>query len=246
MTISTPHLGVRKPGNGFFRNVYRLAAHTVMNIFGKTGKELKLEDADVIENSLLFRMSIPGSDFVNALLKFPNRTLISACHHDGTVPYPSAAIRSFNPYTLSSYGVPSLKIGGICPTLLASPSHMELLKDFFTSSTITTTSSSTTTTVSSENAYHLETFQTLSWKGTEHDRYDGELNDEKRDLYRDNLYLVEYPKKMLHNLQDIGWRRIDLDFTMASSLQGREVHVIVVNKKRPISFGGYAEELEVW
>ncbi|KAG2382822.1 hypothetical protein C9374_004789 [Naegleria lovaniensis] len=250
VTISTPHLGVRKPGNGFFRAAYRFAAHTFMSLLGKTGKELKLEDADDIESSLLFRMSVPGSDFVNALLKFPNRTLIAACHLDGTVPYPSAAIRSFNPYALSSYGVPSLKIGGICPTLLASTSHLDLLKEFFTTSSvaIASTTSTTTSTASTEDSSsqtYIETLQTLSWRGTEHDRYDGEVNDETRDLYRDNLYLVEYPKKMLHNLQDIGWRRIDLDFTVASSLQGREVHVIVVNKKRPISFGGYAEELEV-
>lgn len=198
-----------------------------------TGKELKLDDGNSIEESLLYRMSLPESDFVKVLKMFPQRTLISSCNLDSTVPFPSASIRSFNPYPLNDHGEPSVKIGGASSEFLTSPAYIKLLNEFFTPHGKET--------VSQERIDHL---LKASWKGTEQEPFMGDLNDKCKKLYRDNNCEVEFEETMLKNLQDIKWRRIDLDFTVASSLQAQEVHVVVVRKKRPIRFGHGSEEMD--
>ncbi|KAL9645329.1 hypothetical protein ABK040_002528 [Willaertia magna] len=114
LTLSTPHLGSRRPGGSLFKRSYRFLSHTFMKLCGKTGKELKFKDATILEECLLYKMSIPDSDFIKALLKFKYRTLVSAVHFDIIVPFPSSSIRSFNPYDVPAYGKHSFRIAGFC------------------------------------------------------------------------------------------------------------------------------------
>ena len=218
-------MGSRRPGGGnYFGSAYRLAAHTFLSILGKTGKELILNDGNSIEESLLYRMSLPDSDYVKVLKMFPYRTLIASCHLDSTVPFPSASIRSFNPYLNNGYGEASMKIGGISGDFLDSPEYVSLLSEFFTAKGGEETGLNE----------RIETLRKASWKGTEIEPFDGISNDKHKSLCRDNYFEVEFEVKMLKNLQDIKWRRIDLDFTVSSFLQAREIHVVVVRKKMPI------------
>ncbi|KAL0489212.1 lipase [Acrasis kona] len=94
LTISTPHLGARKPsGLTVGDTVLKHGADAYMYyLLGQTGKELSLYDD--IENPLLLKMSEPDSSFVKALNRFRTRTVTGATHYDYIVPHASALITS--------------------------------------------------------------------------------------------------------------------------------------------------------
>ena len=180
-------------------------------------------------------MALPESDFVHALLKFPFRTLISASQFDRTVPFTSASIRSYNPYPEPEYGLPSMKIVGLCPELLQNESHLSWMKEYLVNNSKADTS---------EIEESLERAKSLSWKGTEYeDFFPGE--ESCVSYHRDNFYHVEFPSSLLQNLQAIGWRRVDLEFKVSNSMQKGAVHILVVQKLRFLgALGSTKDELE--
>ncbi|KAL9644916.1 hypothetical protein ABK040_005396 [Willaertia magna] len=244
LTISSPHLGSRRPGGGFFKNTYRFLAHSFMNVLGKTGSELKFEDSNILEECLLYKMSIPNSDFIKALLKFKYRTLVSAIHFDTTVPFASSSIRSYNPYEIPPYSKPSFSITGYC-TRFDKDNYVPLFKKYGKKKKEVMDVVEEFEDEQTGKIEELHTF--INWKrtGTEFEPFDGEVNSEDKVFYRDNYFEVEYPIQVLKNLQSIEWRRVDLEFTVESSLQSRAIHVVVVRKKRPLNLGGGVEEFDL-
>lgn len=93
MTLSTPHLGVRKVGGSLKKNVWRTLVNSACNyMLGKSGKELYLLD----KAQKLKKMA--SDQNLKALTLFSHRILTATAHHDMSVPFPTASIRSKNPY----------------------------------------------------------------------------------------------------------------------------------------------------
>lgn len=59
------------------------------------------------------------------------------------------------------------------------------------------------------------------------------LLDLAQDLYSDNTADVEFSRRMLCNLQKIGWRRLSLDYGVRNPLLQLFIHAIVIGKRFP-------------
>ena len=95
MSISSPHLGARKPSGSAMKTLYKTAASLYMTkILGNTGKQLNLTDTghDNIDKPLLSQMADPDSRFIQALHQFKFKTLAAATCYDMIVPHCTAAI----------------------------------------------------------------------------------------------------------------------------------------------------------
>ncbi|PRP81841.1 hypothetical protein PROFUN_10590 [Planoprotostelium fungivorum] len=97
MSLTTPHLGVRRP-TGLFNYFIDFVARLWYN--GRT--KLVLEDQDETGIPLLFRMSDPDGPYMKALASFSHRYLFAITQNDIVVPYCSASMSSHNPYAVQS------------------------------------------------------------------------------------------------------------------------------------------------
>jgi hypothetical protein len=97
--LSTPHLGSRRPKEGFFGYLFGNAVDTYLYFNGKTGGELGLND----EEKLLLSMS-KDDEYIVPLNSFESKMVIAIPHYDLSVPFPSASITHFNPYQPTDYG----------------------------------------------------------------------------------------------------------------------------------------------
>lgn len=123
MSIVSPHLGSRRPGGTFGKNVWKTLVGTWVNVgLGKTGVELHMDD----ECKILKKMT--SKPFLDALQRFKHRTLISIPHGDMSVPHAGASIRGHNPYEPPIYnGKCVYRIVGLDGTF---PGHIKAEKQF--------------------------------------------------------------------------------------------------------------------
>lgn len=89
------------------------------------------------------------------------------------------------------------------------------------------TETTTTETVTTTIRRHLS-FGEL--KGTEHEPFEGD--DNMNGYFADNARQVEFSTQMLSNLQNVTWRRVDVEFTLQNTLQKHMVHIMPVRKSR--------------
>lgn len=110
MSISTPHLGSRRPRA--YRNICTWALkkcqHVSVRLGVQTGKDLML--ADHSEQPVLLEMTQPDSVYFQALQLF-RRTVVATTHHDDTVPFASAAILLHNPFPKPQRSSPFCVLG---------------------------------------------------------------------------------------------------------------------------------------
>lgn len=114
VTICTPHLGSRRAkGPSTMKNLFRLGVHKMLasSLYGQTGIDLLLDvqeelkeeatEMSAIEShpSMLEIMSDPNSEFMHSLQRFRYGTLVAITDGDVIVPYSSAAMRNYNPYS---------------------------------------------------------------------------------------------------------------------------------------------------
>jgi len=132
---------------------------------------------------ILLRMTDPNSIYMAALKRFRLRTAVAVTHNDILVPYPSAAIRSRNPYPVPAWSSPHQltieSVSGFGDAYL--------------------------------NAFHphLQPAQIVQ-RGVEYDPFPGEVT--QAPYACDNLHSVEYHPAVLQNLNSLPWRRVDLQF----------------------------------
>jgi hypothetical protein len=240
ISVAAPHLSSRRPGGSFGQNIWRRVVHSYLTkISGRTGKELALEDELIYCNEkkcLLVIMSEPESPYMKVLKQFRFRTALATVHFDITVPFCSASIRSFNPYPVPAYVlVPEFKIIGYSG--FNNQIYIDgLLQKYQESSLEKSENNSTTEVDVVEEIQQIEENTLLSLgilKGTEYsEKYDGQ--DNLNGYFCDNLREVEYIKEILHNLQMVKWRRVDLEFRLQSSIQKGLVHVLPIQKEPKI------------
>eukprot|EP01117_Protostelium_nocturnum_P007340 TRINITY_DN2627_c0_g1_i1.p1 TRINITY_DN2627_c0_g1~~TRINITY_DN2627_c0_g1_i1.p1 ORF type:complete len:354 (+),score=61.76 TRINITY_DN2627_c0_g1_i1:114-1175(+) len=187
MSLSTPHLGVRRP-NGWINKAMDFAARVYIR--GRTMAELVMEDGSVTspsieEQPLLVRMSNPNGNYFCALKQFKHRTLFSIIKGDYQVPFCSASISSHNHYERgrrsskeqakvmghSGFSDSKLSLFEQLPSNSFNP--MEAIRDYlFGENQVTSV------------LYKMDAF--------------GEL---------------EYLPQMIYNLNTLSWRRVDLEFS---------------------------------
>eukprot|EP00053_Salpingoeca_punica_P013761 m.124617 g.124617 ORF g.124617 m.124617 type:complete len:701 (-) comp16298_c1_seq3:1621-3723(-) len=95
VSLSSPHLGSRRPAGGsWWDRTRRVAQHALLRTFyGRTGMQLLLEDGDKESPPLLLAMSEPDHPSMQAIKACRHRTLVSFVEHDFLVPHTSAALK---------------------------------------------------------------------------------------------------------------------------------------------------------
>jgi hypothetical protein len=94
MTISSPHLGARKPPHSFVKSTMSYGTNIYLKILGATGQQLAVSDTGHNGNNdpLLVQMSLPDSPFIQALNQFKHKTLVASTYYDMAVPHCTAAV----------------------------------------------------------------------------------------------------------------------------------------------------------
>lgn len=103
-SIATPHLGVARPGGSWVKWLWKNAVeNTCKNFYAQTGSDLVYHSVHThqhsLEETLLYRLADPQGPYMQALAKFEHRTLVSAPFYDMLVPYCTASMRSWHPYS---------------------------------------------------------------------------------------------------------------------------------------------------
>jgi hypothetical protein len=203
MTISTPHLGARKPFGTFTESFVKKSADIYMHYFlGPTGRELCLSDGTVDKAPLLLRMSDPSSEYIAMLNKFRSRTVVGASYYDHIVPHCSALITSHMTSEPPAFGEEGFKvssISGFGPD--DNHDHIILFKDQ----------------------------KQIEFNDPIHDSIT-EKTDEM--FLSDNKNQTEFMYKILYNLQQVHWRRISLEFSLVNWRQAIGVHDMTINKRQ--------------
>jgi hypothetical protein len=117
ITVSTPHLGVKRSGRGsIFGYLYKFGFDIVAShLLSKTTKELGFkfvnshsvrEDVDKILQELC------SDEYLEALNKFEYKTLVGLTHGDFLVPFTSSLIRFDNPFQSSNEKEASFQLLG--------------------------------------------------------------------------------------------------------------------------------------
>eukprot|EP01012_Entosiphon_sulcatum_P023944 TRINITY_DN29085_c0_g1_i1.p1 TRINITY_DN29085_c0_g1~~TRINITY_DN29085_c0_g1_i1.p1 ORF type:complete len:338 (+),score=35.75 TRINITY_DN29085_c0_g1_i1:39-1052(+) len=113
VSLSTPHLGSRRPRGGVLTGAWRAAVHGLVgNLYGPTGLDLLLEPAEGKSVPLLLELSEPDGDHIKALRRFQSVTFVAAPHGDMQVPFCAASARSHNPYPPLPALPPAMEVAG--------------------------------------------------------------------------------------------------------------------------------------
>mmetsp|Transcript_2734 Transcript_2734/g.10503 ORF Transcript_2734/g.10503 Transcript_2734/m.10503 type:complete len:502 (-) Transcript_2734:521-2026(-) len=206
ISLCSPHLGSRRPGGTLLKNLWRFGANFYSLTLGQTGRDLFLK------NNVLMRLS-EEDYFTRPLRQFESRTLCSVCHHDVAVPYAASAIRSHNPYeppVMSKNIQHGFHLKGYSGFYLER--HMRLFESVFPN-------------VEQFSVEEMITeFKPHSYQSHEAHLIDG--------YFKDSQLEVEFSKKMLHNLNGIGWRRIDMQFHLRNRLDRLKMHEVPLAKHK--------------
>ncbi|KAL7999298.1 putative alpha/Beta hydrolase [Plasmopara halstedii] len=235
VTICTPHLGSRRAkGPSTVKNILRLGVHKMLasSLYGQTGMDLLLDVQEQVKEkeidaaavglprSVLELMSDPNSEYLHSLKRFRHGTLIAMTDGDVVVPYPSAAMRSYNPY-ISSF-----------------------LTEHFTEWRWHIHHFGFTAGNGSDHAINAEFIERLNSKiDTSIVINEHELGLDARCAPRissigrfdcDNKQEVEFPHEMLCHLQQVlPWRRIDVTVEPCGVKGKLRLHDWPINKMQP-------------
>jgi hypothetical protein len=102
-SIASPHMGVQRPGGGPLKSLWKHMIHGVCkNMYQQTGSDMTFQAIELhnarLEDTLLYRLSDPQGVYMQALSKFPHRTLVASPFHDMLVPYCTASGNAKHPY----------------------------------------------------------------------------------------------------------------------------------------------------
>jgi len=218
MSISTPHLGARKPsGSSWLHKGLKAGAELYMkHIIGETGKQLCLEDSGYggRKEPILLQMSEPDSKFIHALRKFKYCTLSGATHFDMIVPHATSMISYSHSYTEPLFrNQLSFAVVG----------HSR----FFDTHTTNT------------DTYYHRLLPLDKCIDNEPDASDMLVQASERKFLSDQAQEIEFIPSIMHNLQyhsNVQWRRIHLQFEIMNKLEvfNGTAHGIVINKASPV------------
>lgn len=215
ITMCTPHLGTRHPGGGkhvhmigkaLFRQGARFACK---NLMGKTGLELYLKDAPKIEETILYQMSDPDSDYMKALKLFKIHSLIGSTRHDHIVPYCSATIRPSNPHRKPPKARPSkCRVASISGFKEDEPTFQKILHFL------------------GHKDYVIEKIEEFSPDNIINNSGPFSGKKQSSGWYRDNLRHSKFNADMMKNLQNVPWRRISFEFQLPSVFNHTNAHCL--------------------
>lgn len=198
MSISTPHLGSRRP-NDSSDKVGWVLKHLMAMSTGliQTVKDLTLEDD--AENPILLEMSHPKSIYYEALSLF-TLTAFSTTHYDKIVPFASSAIMLRNPFT---------KPGTDARFLVAGASgfpekHLKVICKY----------------IDEDSFLYKKTFSTEALDQLEQIASIARDNE----YIADEEGLVELHPQLYENLRLLNWRRIHIQFPTANALDALFTH----------------------
>jgi hypothetical protein len=173
MTISSPHLGARKPSGSLMKNIFKSAADVYMNqVLKETGKQLSLKDSghNGINEPLIVQMSDPTSVFTQSLNMFKHRTLAAATCFDMIVPHCTAAIMHGHDFPSPAFGGLSFQVVGHNGFDASDTNYSEILEAdksiVFTPDAIDTTELYSVD-KALEQEYHttcMKNLQTIQWR----------------------------------------------------------------------------------
>jgi len=197
-SISSPHLGSRRPGGSILNFLWKTAVNLVVNRYQQTGAELLFKDAPKIEDTLLYQMANPELAYMKCLRRFKNLTLASTPYNDISVPFCASSIRKTNPYAAPTKESPAFYTSGHHG--FEGEAMMEFLKARIE--------------ISKPVAPGLSP-----------------LTDEEKtkEFISDDSFTVEFPPKVLENLQTLPFRRIDVQFGYS---YGFHVHDLFLRKSK--------------
>lgn len=186
-------------------------------LFGKTGQELHLDD----DEQMLLQMT--RGPYLETLKLFKYRTLIATSFFDLSVAFSSASIRAWN-----SYETPS-------------PSNTDQAFRLLSFSGFTDTSAtecSWKALLTQHGAVEEEELlgimhNTEKWTPVPSVASTAAAVDTSPIWFIDRSHEVEYMIEMLHNLNSLDWRRLDIEFNVASSAIGKQaVHTLAIGNGR--------------
>lgn len=151
---------------------------------------------------------------MKALSMFKLRLLVSTSMNDHLVSYSTASIRGYNPYNKPVFnGTPEFNILGI---------HGKYAQ-------------------ATQNYLKANCKVPIGYDllGTEMKKWDDVLSPkkQKKKFRKDNLRQVEYLEKMLTNLHQLSWNRIDVEFVL-HPMHSLQVHVMPLSRVSVPNFLG--------
>lgn len=197
MSISTPHLGSRRPAECPDITAWILKYLMVASVMSQvqTMKDLTLEDDP--ENPVLLEMSMPTSPFYKALRLFLC-TAISTTHYDKIVPFPSSAILLRHPFPTPPEANTFLVAG-------ASGFHSVQEEELRQHS----------------DPSHFLCKRTLSTEALDQLEH---LQEGDLEFIVDADGLVELQPALYENLRTLPWRRIHIQFPLGNAIETLLTH----------------------
>ena len=266
MSVSSPHLGSRRPVNTD-SPWYQRAKNNAVSIYlkfiiGSTGRELGLMDhmvmrqqqeevqaeQDLIRSGLLMQMSDGQSSYVQGLLRFPYRTLIGH-RQDITVPLCSSTIRSYCPPPAGSTEEAVTPLFGGSRISSDQAYRFQVVGhsgfDASVQKTMDELNTANMESLTGTRHHEGEPFGQQSGLGSPGGKANEIAMDEEQrqqqvvpllnlsqdEFHSDNTDEVEFSRKMMCDLQRIGWRRLSLDYGVRNPLMQVIIHAIVIGKR---------------
>ena len=198
--------------------VWQVMVHFVLNnLYNQTGKDLLYKDEKVLEECILFKISEASGEWMKVLRKFKYRTLVSCPHNDLSVPFTSSSISSHNPYPITKSKTPEFFVEG----------HDGFDEEY--------------SSIIPNPRYHFH--QEQKEKAVEKEDEREEIAEEL--FLSDNVKHVSFPKKVLENLLQLKWRRLDVQFLGVPSILVHDLPLGKINKLySALKMMGYATKEE--
>jgi hypothetical protein len=216
ISVCTPHLGARKPIQNV-KSLYRKLVHNFVMTYaslagGLTCKELMLEDARVLKETLLYRMACPEKEVKRTMKKFRCWAISCLCD-DVPVGCASAAMDPVHPY----------------PELLLRKRVTEnkiLLHAWMLSEALKHKCMNVSLVFQAQQALQKEKIQV-------NDKKPFQELDSKEPYIFDSTHELEYYPEMLNqlNASTMDWNVIYMHFDISNSLFRQFVHPLAIGKK---------------
>lgn len=208
ISISSPHLGSRRPDRRTFWDNLLKAGITASAAQWTTVKDLCFQDSE--NQPILLEMSNRDSIYYKALELF-NLTAISTTHYDFIVPFASSAIAVRNPYETPASNSNDFLVAGATGF---DNEHLDALKKYS----------------------DIDSF--IYKKTCSSDRLPSMEAEDEKEFLNDEDALVEFHKEVFQNLSTLHWRRINVQFNGSSPLNQLLTHQTPLAKKvnRSVTF----------
>ena len=249
LSISTPHLGSRRPRPASGADIITDPWNAIIShgqlavcssIVGKTGRELVLIDAkDDVNASHLMRLSLPDTQYMQALSRFTNRTTVGHSQ-DFTVPASSSLMAPHLKHNQSVSAAEKFCVTGLDGVDQGYRSEFSDIVAAATKAVQTDLANSVMSRFYDDRVFDnhdiqhlfdqdetLEVDVVLTAKANE------EHEPESLSLSFNNGNEVEYNSKMLQHLNSLPWKRILVNYN-CDRLWRYTVHAVMIGKDMPI------------